>query len=108
MARRRRSGITRPLLILLAIILLAGLAFGGYYLATQPGGMASNNNNASQKPTGADEWPAYMYDGARRGFNSGEKRLSPANASRLKLLWKAQLGNVLAAQPIVKGDVVYA
>jgi polyvinyl alcohol dehydrogenase (cytochrome) len=57
----------------------------------------------------SDDWPAYMYDGARSGFNAGEVRLSPENAANLKLLWKQKLGegNVLAAQPIVKGDTVY-
>src|SRR5437868_1118414 len=54
-----------------------------------------------------DDWPTYMFDGARSGFNKNEVRLSPDNAANLKLLWKQHLGNVLAAQPIVKGDTVY-
>jgi polyvinyl alcohol dehydrogenase (cytochrome) len=93
-------------LVLLSLLVIGGLAYGGYYYASNGAGFLSATSTP-QAPA-ADEWPAYMNNGARSGFNAGEKRLSPNNASKLKLLWKAQLGNVLAAQPIVKGEVVYA
>ena len=89
----------------MAIAFIAAVAYGGYYLATQPGSF-TGATNVAQAPT-TDDWPAYMYDGGRSGFNAGETRLSPENAANLKLLWKARLGNVLAAQPIVVSDTVY-
>ncbi|HEY0068593.1 MAG TPA: PQQ-binding-like beta-propeller repeat protein [Chloroflexia bacterium] len=87
------------------LLVLGGLGYGFYYLT----GLffdAPSTGSTAQAPA-RDEWPAYMQNGARTGFNAGETRLSPANASKLKLLWKVQLGNVLAAQPIVKNGIVY-
>lgn len=91
----------RPLaLIGLLFLGIALAAWGGIYLNS----MASGKDG---QPGGSDDWPAYMHDASRTGFNSGETKLSPQNAANLKLLWMHKLGNVLAAQPIVKGDTVY-
>lgn len=70
--------------------------------------LLDSKGSAGQVAT-TDDWPAFMYNGARTGSNAGEVRLSPDNAANLKLLWRQKLGegNVLAAQPIVKGDTVY-
>src|SRR4029453_13186895 len=56
-----------------------------------------------------NDWPAYMYDGGRSGFNAGETRLSPDNAKNLKLLWKVKVGDgsAMAAQPIVYSGTLY-
>ena len=92
--------------MLMLLFVVGGIGYGVYYLSGRNTDLLATSNHTAQAP-GADEWPAYMYNGARSGFNTGEVRLSPDNAGKLKMLWKAQLGNVLAAQPIVKGDVVY-
>lgn len=113
MKRRLRSGrgvSGRPdrtrwvLLVIGAALVAAGviyLTIAGQVLA--PGSNGRNGAAAS----GSSDWPAYMYDAAHSSFNSGETRLSPDNASKLTLLWKYKLGDVLAAQPVVKGGVVY-
>src|SRR5438445_11145961 len=86
-----------PLLILVvAISVILGAAF-----------LTRSNDNPAPASASTDDWPTYMFDGARSGFNKNEVHLSPDNASNLKLLWKQHLGNILAAQPIVKGDIVY-
>jgi polyvinyl alcohol dehydrogenase (cytochrome) len=89
------------LLALLALALVGIVAFGVV-------GLLGSKGNQSQVAA-SDDWPAFMYNGARTGSNAGEVRLSPENAGKLRLLWKQRLGegNVLAAQPIVKGDTVY-
>ncbi|MFL5733675.1 MAG: PQQ-binding-like beta-propeller repeat protein, partial [Chloroflexia bacterium] len=74
----------------------------GFILLGRAGGIPG-----SVEAEGSGDWPTYMYDGARSGFNGNETRLSPDNAPGLKLLWKQKLGNVLAAQPVIKGDTLY-
>lgn len=102
---RTRTRLPR-LLALVALIIVAAGAVGLYYIVTRPGGVTASNTTQAAPP--GDDWPTYMRDLARSGFNSGETKLSPDNAANLKLLWMRKLGNVLAAQPIVKGDTVYA
>lgn len=89
-------------LLALLVLCVVALGLGATYLAGDANKLTSNT--AVGNP---DEWPTYMYDAARSGFNSAEMRLSPDNASKLKLVWKQKLGNVLAAQPIVKGGLIY-
>jgi outer membrane protein assembly factor BamB len=92
-----RDGAVPALLAAVVALLVTGIVL----LARLGGALGSG----AQDPAG--DWPTYMYDGARSGFNRDETRLSPDNAPNLKLLWKRKLGNVLAAQPIVKGDTLY-
>jgi outer membrane protein assembly factor BamB len=117
-----------PILILIVAV-VAAIVLGGVYLAGRadesttpaagrntttnpqpdtpnPQPATSTPKSKTQNPKSVD-WPAYMYDGARSGFNAGETRLSPENAANLKPVWKQRLGNILAAQPIVKGDTAY-
>jgi len=54
-----------------------------------------------------DDWPMFLHDVSRSSFNSDEVRLSPANAANLKVKWTFQSDGVMAAQPIVVGDMVY-
>ena len=74
-----------------------------------PSGLPATQTPGQSSAVRTDDWPMYMHDGARSGFNPGEIRLSPDNAASLKLVWKHRLGegNVLAAQPIVNGDTLY-
>src|SRR5262245_40852423 len=66
---------------------------------------------AGQRPSEAaaalDDWPMFLHDVARSSFNPNEVRLSVANAQNLKLKWKYTIPGVIAAQPIVVGDMVY-
>jgi outer membrane protein assembly factor BamB len=83
---------------------LIALAAGIYFL------LEANKQPVSQVATqNSNDWPTYMYDGGRSGFNSAETRLSPDNATNLKLTWKQKLGNgsILAAQPIVYSGTLY-
>src|SRR5438876_5782262 len=95
--------LSTPRLMVLALLalLVAVAAAGILWLAR------SSDPPGSAGQSAPGDWPTYMYDGARSGFNRNETRLSPDNAANLKLLWKRKLGNVLAAQPIVKGDTLY-
>src|SRR4051812_13906767 len=90
-----------PMLVALAIV-LAGAALGLMWLN-------ANKDTSTKQVIASDDWPAFMYNGERTGFNPGEVRLSPDNAANLKLLWRQKIGDgkPLAAQPIIKGDTVY-
>ncbi|MDQ6693735.1 MAG: PQQ-binding-like beta-propeller repeat protein [Chloroflexota bacterium] len=87
--------------ILLALLLLA-LGVGGV-----TGILALRASEQTRQSATVEGWPSYLYDAAHSGFNGNEVRLSPRNAANLKLLWKHKIGNVLAAQPIIKGGSVY-
>ena len=91
---------------LAALILLALLALGYTLLAPRT---TTTPPPAPQSNIAPNDWPAYMYDMARSGFNSQETRLSPDNAPTLHLQWKQALGTSmpLAAQPIVFSNTLY-
>src|SRR5580765_1436502 len=88
------------LLLLLAVIVVGSATayLGVRYLP---------KTAVQQAQAASGDWPAYMYDAARTGFNPGETQLSPDNAGKLSVVWKVNLGKTVAAQPIVKGDTVY-
>ncbi len=92
----------RPFLLGLLVLALVGVAVFGVLRLFESKG-------STGQAAASDDWPAFMYNGARTGSNAGEVRLSPDNAANLKLLWRQKLGEgkVLAAQPIVKGDTAY-
>lgn len=98
------------LAISLAAAIVIALLIGGYFLLFSPRTISDPDpaptTNTSIAP---NDFPAFMYDGARTGFNGGETRLSPANAASLKLLWKQKIGesSPMAAQPIVFSNTVY-
>ena len=93
-------------LALLAVVFLGALSVGAYFLF-----LSTRNASPTTRANtiGPNDWPAFMYDGARTGFNANETRLSPANAKDLKLLWRQKIGEgaILAAQPIVFSNTVY-
>lgn len=96
---------SRPLLPLAAF--LAVIVLGAIVIF-----FSLNKAPAPQPPVSAiapNDWPTYMYDGGRSGFNAGETRLSPANAKSLKLLWRQKIGDgkPMAAQPIVYSGTLY-
>ena len=54
----------------------------------------------------AANWPVFNHDSARSGATSGEG-ITPANVAGLKPRWRASLGEVADAAPIVVGDRVF-
>lgn len=96
------ASIKRPI-IPAALLIIAALLVIGWAALNRVSGQSSIPDAKS------DNWPSYMYDGARSGYNAGESRLSPDNVKNLKLLWKQKLGdgNIVAAQPIVYSGTVY-
>src|SRR4051812_40324360 len=77
LAKLSRSGAILSLLVVVVAAMAAGVVLLGKGRAPGAGGQV-----------GAGDWPTYMYDGARSGFNRQETLLSPDNAANLRLLWK--------------------
>jgi len=86
-----------------AVLVIAAVAFLILTTSKQP------TSEAAGQQVNPNDWPEYMYDGGRSGFNPGETELSPDNARNLKLLWKVKLGDgsPIAAQPIVYSGTIY-
>ena len=53
------------------------------------------------------DWPSYLNNAARTGYNSGERLITPSTARKLTLLWNDSAGSSISTQPIQVGGVVY-
>src|ERR1051325_11394600 len=54
-----------------------------------------------------DDWPMFGHDPLGTRYNTGEKRLSPANVANLKILWKFSTPAIVAGTPAVVGNSVF-
>ncbi len=57
--------------------------------------------------TSTDDWPSYVADNARSGFNSHETALTAGNLGSLKTLWSRSGAGAISDQPMESGGVVY-
>jgi outer membrane protein assembly factor BamB len=53
------------------------------------------------------DWPAYLNNGARTGYNSAETLITPSTAPNLTQLWTDSAGGSKSAEPIQVNGVVY-
>jgi polyvinyl alcohol dehydrogenase (cytochrome) len=53
------------------------------------------------------DWPTYLDNGARTGYNGGEKLITPSTAPKLTMLWSDSVGSAISAEPIRVNGVVY-
>jgi outer membrane protein assembly factor BamB len=53
------------------------------------------------------DWPAYLNNVARTGFNSAETLITPSTAPNLTQLWADHAGGAVSAEPIQASGVVY-
>lgn len=61
-------------------------------------------SGAEAQPSG--DWPTYLNNGARTGYNAAETVITPSTAPSLTSLWTDSSGSV-SAQPVVDNGVVY-
>jgi outer membrane protein assembly factor BamB len=54
------------------------------------------------------DWPQFQNSPNRKGFNTAENVLSPANIAAMGVAWKATTGNTVFASVAVANGVVYA
>src|SRR5690348_13760246 len=53
------------------------------------------------------DWPTYLDNGARTGFNGAETIITPTTAPSLTLRWADHAGGPISAEPVVANGVVY-
>jgi polyvinyl alcohol dehydrogenase (cytochrome) len=53
------------------------------------------------------DWPTYLSNGARTGYNSAETAVTQATAPNLTQLWADTAGGAISAEPIQVNGVVY-
>src|ERR1700760_2777689 len=53
------------------------------------------------------DWPTYLNNGARTGYNGAETVVTPTTARRLTQLWVDTAGGAVSAEPIQVNGVVY-
>jgi outer membrane protein assembly factor BamB len=62
-------------------------------------------SGAAAQPSG--DWPTYLSNGARTGYNSAETLITPSTAASLTQLWTDTAGGSISAEPIQVNGVVY-
>jgi polyvinyl alcohol dehydrogenase (cytochrome) len=60
---------------------------------------------ARAQPPG--NWPTYLYNGTRTGYDGREKIITPSTARKLTRLWVHTTDRPISTQPIRVNDVVY-
>ena len=63
------------------------------------------HQQAARATTG--DWPMFLNDLGRSGYNSMETAINPASAASLKLNWKYTTNGDISSQPIVANGQVY-
>src|SRR5438067_13568124 len=55
----------------------------------------------------AGDWPMYMHDVGRSGYNKAETIINRTSAPNLKVHWTFQGGGIIFSQPVVANGVIY-
>src|SRR5580700_296527 len=53
------------------------------------------------------DWPTYLNNAARTGYNGGERLITPSTARKLTMLWNDSAGSSISTQPIQVNGVIY-
>jgi polyvinyl alcohol dehydrogenase (cytochrome) len=53
------------------------------------------------------DWPTYLFNNSRTGFNSTEATISTANAANLKQRWTSQAPDTITSQPVIVNNTIY-
>ena len=53
------------------------------------------------------DWPMYLSDPGRSGYNSAETAINGSTAANLKLHWKYHSGGNISTQPVVTNGMIY-
>ena len=53
------------------------------------------------------DWPTYLGNPERTGFNPYERTIAPSNASQLRLVWSHQMNGSVFSAPVVDNRTVY-
>ncbi|MGH2496681.1 MAG: PQQ-binding-like beta-propeller repeat protein [Ktedonobacteraceae bacterium] len=83
------------------IIILAGIFFA------IPRIYADQSSQRAAKAASAGDWPTYMYNAGRSGYNQAETIINQSSAPKLKLHWSIQSGGKIFSQPVVANSMVY-
>src|SRR5690348_12363952 len=62
-------------------------------------------SRAAAQPSG--DWPTYLDNGARTGYNAAETLITPSTAASLTRVWTDTAGGSISAEPIQVNGVVY-
>lgn len=55
----------------------------------------------------AGDWPTYLMDNARHGYNSSETIINPTSAPNLKLHWTHTAAGAISTQPVEANGLIY-
>ncbi len=53
------------------------------------------------------DWPTYLNNAARTGYNGGEKIITPSSARKLTMRWIDSVGSPISVEPVQVNGVVY-
>jgi polyvinyl alcohol dehydrogenase (cytochrome) len=79
---RKRLFKLQPILIVAALVMVAA--------AIVPAALQAASARAASAATSSGDWPTYLHDNGRSGFNSAETIINQTSAPNLKLKWSYQ------------------
>ncbi len=53
------------------------------------------------------DWPTYMFNANRIGYNGAETVITRTSAPKLKVHWTAPAGGLIYSQPVTAGGIIY-
>ena len=86
-------------------VTLPGLLILATVLAICASALFAAHAKGTSSPNG--DWPTYLENNARTGYNSAETAINAKTAPNLKLKWKYSIGHVISVQPVVANGQVY-
>lgn len=66
-----------------------------------------SGHHAATYASSTGDWPTYMFNTGRSGYNKGETIINQTSAPNLKVHWTAKAGGMIFSQPVTSGGVIY-
>ncbi len=85
-------------------ILMGGLALL-FVLSLVVAGIVQMPRQAAHAAAG--DWPTFLGNNARTGYNGQETTINPSTAPNLKLLWTASTSGHISSEPLMVNGVLY-
>lgn len=103
-----RAKVSISLALGIPVFALALILYAAFWRA---GVLAANAGSALSRSAPlagtSGDWPTYLHDNGRSGFNGSESIINATSAASLKLHWSIVAGAVISTQPVIANGVVY-
>src|SRR5260370_3169932 len=103
-----RAKVSISLALSIPVFALALILYAAFW---RTGVLAANAGSALSRSAPlagtSGDWPTYLHDNGRSGFNGSESIVNATSATSLKLHWSIVAGAVISTQAVIANGVVY-